>query len=312
MAVGLAGLGLIGLVQLGGTHITRVFFSLLAVGVGGAMALSFARNQKRATRLEWAAGGLVLAGVVWLFMPTTGGLSLWRAYGLLNQIEDLPAGDVAQYSATAGARQELSREFPGFEPEVVAAERSWVRRTANQIEEEANGQLSSDPTQATALLKQAHANLSQPPLRQHYGLVEDQLRGARRRALVARLKAAEDQLDALLRDKKFVAVTDEARRLASELEDEATELHFADAVTRSLLERRSRAAVARLDQAREETAELLKKDRFRAVAGLGKKTGEELRAEAAAVGLAKELQAFQDSCAAFGVLADAAGKPDPE
>ncbi len=90
-------LGLVGLAWLGGTHLPRIFTALLAVGVGFTIGISLAHRRTWFARLGWMAGALALAGLAGWFVPTMRGVSLWSAYQRVDELRNLPAGDVAGF-----------------------------------------------------------------------------------------------------------------------------------------------------------------------------------------------------------------------
>src|SRR5579872_5817674 len=107
-------LGLVGVGQLGGTHLPRVFFTLLAVAIGFTVGISGARRRSWFRRLGWMAAGLALAGVAGWFVPTTRGVNLWSSYRQLDELRALPAGDVSGYAHDLSARRKIVTEFPTF------------------------------------------------------------------------------------------------------------------------------------------------------------------------------------------------------
>jgi hypothetical protein len=300
---------LIGLIWLGGNHFPRVVCAALAVGLGSAAVLSLARNKGWFIRLGCFGVGLVVAGLVWLYVPTTGGINLWSAYRELGDLRALPAGDATRYVDSKARRQELVQEFATFRDDVEAAEQEWGRRTAEAAVREAEGLLERDPDQASAGLRQAAALLSRTG---HHPVAQAQLQDARRQAVLARLKQAEAELEGLLAGGRLVAVAAAGRRRAADLQGEAEATGVQDEVRGRLLDPRRRAVRARLEAARRETAALLKQDRFHAVAAAGERLWQDMGDEAKAVGMADELRRFRQGCGVFGDLARQAKKADPK
>jgi hypothetical protein len=298
-----------GLAWLGMNHVPRVFLAALAVGLGSAAGLSLARNRRWAVRLGWFGGGLVVAGLVWLFVPTTGGINLWSAYRGLDELRALPPREFTRYVDGGAQREELVREFPTFADDVRAAEREWARRSADEAVREAEGLLAGDPDQASAGLQQAAVLLGWAG---HHAVAQTQLQDARRKAVLARLQKAEAEMEADLARGQPGAVAATGRRWAAELQGEAEACGAWDEVRGRLQDLRRRAVQARLEAARRETAGLLKQDRFQAVAAAGERLWQDMGDEAKAVGMADELQRFRQGCGVFGDLARQAKKPDPK
>jgi len=293
-------LGLAGLGWLGGTHLPRVFLTLLAVAIGFTIGLWVAHRHSWYARLGWMAGGLALAGLAGWFVPTIGGVNLWSAYRQVNELHDLPAGDVAGYVRGVEGRRELVSEFPTFAADVTAAERAWFRRTIDEAIEEADGQMETDPHKALAALRQLNAELARL---EHYPLVRSELEAARRRALQTCEKVALEQVEKLLGKKQFDAVAQRGAFWDGELLAEADALDAKVDSREQLLSKRRQALAARLEAARKEIHGLVEKDRFQALAKVRVKLAKNLGDEAKAVGMAKELDDLCVVCEAFGGLA---------
>jgi hypothetical protein len=300
---------LIGLIWLGVNHFPRVVCAALAVWLGSAAGLSLARKKGWLIRLGCIGGGLVVAGLVWLFVPTTGGINLWSAYRELADLQALPTGEFGRYGAGMARREEMVREFPTLEGDVRAAEGEWARRSADEAVREAEGLLEGDPDRASAVLRQAEARLSAAG---HHAVARARLQDVRRKAVLERLTKAEAEMEGQLARGQPGAVAATGRAHAAALGGEAEAVGVQDEVRQRLLELRHRAARARLEAARRETAALLKRDRFQAVAAAGERLWQDMGEEARAVGMADELQQFRQGCGVFGDLARQANKPDPE
>jgi len=168
------------------THLTR-----LAASGGCAIALvGFALSGRYSwhTRLTGMVIALALAGFALWFVPTGHGVSLWSAYRRIEELRALPAGDVAGYQHGAVARRRLVREFPSLAPDVSEAEQAWLRRTVAAAIEDSDRRLDKDPDAALAQLHQLYKDLSRL---EHYASVRKDLESARRRAVQACLKVAQ-------------------------------------------------------------------------------------------------------------------------
>jgi hypothetical protein len=301
----LAILGLVGLGWFGGTHLPRVAIALMAVAAGFTIGISAARRRSWYVRLGWMAGGLALASLAGWFVPTFGGVSLWSAYGHVEELNTLPAGDVAGFVQGIPARKEVLSEFPTFAEEVAAAEQAWVRRTVDTAIEDADRQIETDPHKALSGLHQLDAQLAKV---EHYSLVRGDLEAARRRALQACLKAARDEVDGLIEKKRFDEVARRGAFWVDALDVDAQALGEKNDLPDHLMPKRRQAVAARLESARQKFRELLQEDDHKAIAALGSKLSRELGEEAQVVGMAGDLNDFCTGCAAIGDLARQAAK----
>jgi hypothetical protein len=305
MAPLLAILGLVGLGWFGGTHLPRVAIALLAVATGLTLGVSVARRRSWYIRLGWIAVGLAFAGLAGWFVPTAGGISLWSAYRQVDELNALPAGDVAAFVRGVPDRKEVVAEFPSFAEDIAAAEQAWVRRSVDGGVEDADRQIDIDPAKALTNLHQLNAELSRT---EHYALVRGDLEAARRRALQASLKAAREEIDGLMEKKQFDDVARRGAFWADQLDGEAQELGEKNDLPDHLMPKRRQAVAARLESARQQFRDLLIKDDHKAIAALGGKLARELGDEARAVGLADDLNDFCTGCAAIGDVARQAAK----
>jgi hypothetical protein len=308
LVLGLGVLGIFGLGWLGGTHLPRVFLALLAVGVGLATSISFARRQRWFTRLGWMAGGLALAGLAGWFVPTTGGVSLWSAYRQVEELRTLPAGEVAAFNRGAVDRRQVAFEFPAFAPDLAAGEQAWLRRTADEAIEDADRLCEADPHEASAGLQRLCAALARTD---RFDLVRGELLAARKRALLAQLKAAQVEAEELIDAGEWAVVARRGAFWADQLADEAKALGAEAEVNERLTPLRRKAVQARLEVARKEIARLLREDRFEAVADAGAKLARDAGDDARAVGLGDDLDRVCQGCAVFGDLARQAKKQVP-
>jgi hypothetical protein len=183
-------LGLLGvMLSRSGPHTPRV----LAWALSGSMFLFMALplpHRSWYTRMKGMLIALALAGIALWFVPTIHGVSLWSAYRQIEKLRALPPGDVAGYQRGAPARQTLVADFPSFAAEVRAAEQSWFRRTVDEAIENADRRLAKDPDAVLARLHRLDKVLSlvEP---KHYDLVRKDLESARRRAVQACVKVAQ-------------------------------------------------------------------------------------------------------------------------
>lgn len=301
-------LGLIGLGWFGGTHLPRVAIALLAVAAGLTLGISVARRRSWYVRLGWIAGGLAFAGLAGWFVPTAGGISLWSAYRHVDELNALPAGDVAAFIRGVPDRKEVVAEFPSFAEDIAAAEQAWVRRTVDAAIEDADRQIDIDPAKALKALAQLHQLNAELSRTEHFALVRGDLEAARRRALQGSLRAAREEIEGLMEKKQFDNVARRGAFWADQLDVEAQALGEKNDLPDHLLPKRRQAVEARLESARQKFRELLVKDDHKAIAALGGKLARELGDEAKAVGLADDLNDFCTGCAAIGDLSRQAAK----
>lgn len=188
--VALTGLGLSYLASVGwmsATHMPRLMALGASAGIFVGIAFPYPR-QSWYTRLTWMVAALALAGIALWFVPTVHGVNLWSAYRRVEKLRALPAGAVAEYQRGAAARQTLVEDFPSFAADVKAAEQAWLRRTVDEAIENADRQLAKDPDAALAHLHQLDKELSRMD---HYASVRKDLESARRRAVQACVKVAQ-------------------------------------------------------------------------------------------------------------------------
>lgn len=155
----LGSLTTLGSCWLGGSHFFRVVFTLLAVTVSFTFGLAPASPRTWASRLTWMATGLALAGLSAWFVPTLRGVNLWSAYRQVEELRTLPAGEIAEYQRGAVDRRILIAEFPSFTSDIRAAETAWLRRTVDEVIENAERQADRDPQAALATLQRWNEDL---------------------------------------------------------------------------------------------------------------------------------------------------------
>lgn len=168
-----------------GMHGSRSMISEASAAMFVGMA--FNSRCSSAKRLRILAIALALAAIALWFLPTLHGVSLWSAYTHVAELRTLPPGDVAAYQRGAATRQRIIEEFPSYRADVIAAEQSWFRRTADEAIESADREAKKDPNAALAHLQQLDKGLAPLP---HYDLVRKDLESARRRVLQSCLRIA--------------------------------------------------------------------------------------------------------------------------
>jgi hypothetical protein len=253
------------------------------------------------------AGGLALAGLAGWFVPTTDGVSLWSAYRQVDRLRTLPPGDVAGYLHGQAARREVVSEFPTFAADIAEGEYAWLHRTVDAGIEDADRLMETDPTRASVQLQKLIRDLT--PL-EHFPLVQGELQAARKRALLARVKAAQEEIDELANNKQWGSVVKRQASLMDELVAEARAVGADTELSDPFRALRRQAVRARLEAARQDIAQLLTGDRFPAVADLGAQLAKEVGDEARAVGMGDDLDKVCQSCAVFGDLARQVKKPN--
>jgi hypothetical protein len=285
MLLFLLAVSFIALAGLGGEHCPRVFLGCLAVGLGWGANIALARRGRPWTeRLACVGTGVLAALAVRWFVPTVDGISLWDAGQVAAQIEEVPAGDMAQFTAAAYHRKAAKQRFPEFAAEISGAERAWLRRSARSAIEAAEAAIERDPARASAdlrVLAQALGRLDQGTD------VRDELRAVRRRAVLARARTLAAGLDALAARGECEAVADAAGRGLTNLADEARDVGAFDEATACLAPVRARALGIRLEAAVAQLDAAAGRGEFTAVARGGEKALADLMGEAREVGQEK-------------------------
>lgn len=301
--------GVVLLLILGAPHVTRLGAAAVCVEAGLFAGLSLARKRSWRNRLAWVGGGVAGAALVWVFLPTTGGINLLEAYRQLAEARNLPVGDVDHFLQTRPRRELLKAQYPSFKPEVDEAERGWFTQTADQAVTKADALLSADPATASDQLQQLDRRIR--PVK-HYAVVRDRLQAARHRAVLARLQAVRKKAEALASKGRFADITGLTGPPAMALLEEAREVGALQEMADGLAEARRHVVRARIDAARQEVRTLLRANRFVEVAARGAQLGRDVTAEAEAVGLAADLRQFCRACEAFGIVARQAGAKAPK
>jgi hypothetical protein len=226
------------------------------------------------------------------------------------RLADDPARAAADLRALAMA---LGHQLPqNLPPELRAARRRAVLAWARVAQAELEALFARGEYAAVATAAARHQADLLPHAREldAGGEVAGLLDPVRERAVRARLAAAEKELKAACGRGEFTAVAEGGREAEAQLRGEAEAVGIAAEVRGRLLAVRRQAVRACLEAARGEVRALLEKDRLLAVADLGERLGGVLQEEAAAVGVAHELEEFRAGCRAFGELARQAGHPD--
>jgi hypothetical protein len=284
-------------------HLPRILAALAAVGAGWGVSVSLARRRPMPVRLGWIGAGVLAALAVRWFVPTVHGVSLWEAGGLAAETEAIPAGDVVGYTAGARHRKAAVSDYAG---EIKAADRAWMRRTADAAIASSRERIERDPAQASHDLHLLAGSLERLD---HWAEVRDDLRAVRRKALHACVQRLEKECEALIARGEFTAVSQHSEKALAEWSNEARQLGLQDEGRPQVLNVRRKAVLAALDAARREVMPLLARDRFGAVAALGEQLAHVLAEEARLVGAAADLEQFRLACEAFGELAKA-GRPE--
>jgi hypothetical protein len=132
---GLFALGMVLLSTWGDKHAPRIAGALIPVAIGLGTGISLARKRSWKVRFACLGVALGVAALGWVFVPTSGGFSLWAARGeadrLQAEVEALPPGDVDAFEKTRGAREVLSDQFSSYRPRLAAAEKAWGNRSAD-------------------------------------------------------------------------------------------------------------------------------------------------------------------------------------
>jgi hypothetical protein len=181
-----------------------------------AMALALRQWSRRAwyVHLAWHVIAVALAALAWWFMPTTRGLTYWEARHRLTQLDQVAAGDLAEFLPRHAACQEAADQFPDLAARTTAIRDKWTGDTVEAAVAEAQALLPGDPVGASARLKSVRDDLA---------LLSDspKLTKARQRVVSLRLEAAAEELAALETEKKFPQIDQLRERLAADWGEEA-------------------------------------------------------------------------------------------
>jgi hypothetical protein len=311
-AVVLVAAGMIALPYPNMDHLARAGLTCFAAAAGWVLAVYPGGGPRVALRLGLLIIGLAGAAAAWLFVPVHG-LSLWQAREVVAETDALEAGDLKGFRAGLARRRLARGQFPEIAGAVAAAEGAWIRRTADAALAAADRTLPENPARACHILGDLEDTFDQMEPRPRG--VSD-LTAARERAARELARQIGARLEALCAAGKYADVAELAAKSVDRptcmLAVQARDLGLQDAL-RPLKEVRARAVRARLDAARVQARSLLRENRFADVAALGEETGRQLRAEARAAGVGKDLDAFCDSCRAQGKGAarDGRGTPRP-
>jgi hypothetical protein len=270
----------------GATHVSRVATAVLALWLGLLLAWPLGRRRRWYTRLAVAVAGLVGAVACWLWVPTTGGINLWRAEQVVARVRSLPAGDLAAYTAEAAERNRVSSEFGRRRGDIRAAERSWMMRTVTAEMFQAESERLRDPAAAQARLQKVNAAFRRS---EHYNQVHSMLFQARRNTLDSRLSRLDADLRDLTRKGEFTAVARRAREAQQELFAEAQELSMEDGLHQRIAEIRIRNLRAHIAAATVRLDALAREQRYAEVAATGRRLVAELQPEAHKLNLEGDL-----------------------
>jgi hypothetical protein len=164
---------------------------------------------------------LMSAGVCWLLVPTTGGLSLLAGQMRYRQLTQLPTGAIDAWTKLGDSRQLLITEFPSWEAPLVAWEQQWARTSAKE-ELAACGKLRiTDPRAALERLRTFARRIAQVT---NDPVVLDEVTQARRRVLLVIVEAADEKIVAQVSQGEFDRLWKRVDTLEEELLAEAGEL----------------------------------------------------------------------------------------
>ena len=205
-------------VPLGGQHVSRVAATAFLLWLGLFFALIVMRKHQVRTRLLTVAAGVLTAGVAWIFVPTTGGVSLWQAHRELAAVRHLPEDDPAGFLSGAKSRGLAASEFPALKDDFQLAEGAWGQRFWAAEAERIEQLRPEDPLEAMKQLRDVRDILYSTP---GFSVVLDSLTEARREALLSHLDNQNAALMSLVEKGKFadlIAVEGDPLKEVTELE----------------------------------------------------------------------------------------------
>lgn len=270
----------------GGSHVTRVGAAFLAVWLGLLLAWPVGRGWRWYTRLGLLAAGLAGTVACWLWVPTTGGINLWRAQAVLERTRNLPRGDLAAFSAGAAERNEVSREFSRLRSDIKFAERNWYAGTIRDEVNAADKERVRDPAAAQARLKKLEGVLVGS---EHYNTFYQTLHQARRAAMESRLDRLGADLEAQTKRGQFGAAARQARAALQELLPEARSLGMEPDLTSKVRNIRDRNLRAQLAAASSALKQLINAAKYAQVAEDGRRLTADLLPEARELNLQGEV-----------------------
>src|SRR5262249_20090449 len=154
--------------------------------------------------------------------------------------------DVARFTASVNAREELVREHPRFKPEVRRAEETWLRRTADQATNQAElMRVKGDLQRAKGRLLELEGSLGRD---EAYARVRSQVNDARRRLVVDELRAGEEQLRKHLAGGQYRAVAEVGKRFLAGVLPEAEAMGLGETAREAVKGLRQQALSARLEE----------------------------------------------------------------
>jgi hypothetical protein len=285
LVLGLVGI-LVGTAFLGGNHVTRVFSAAVACWLGLVVGVCLASGRRWFVRVGLVLLGFLAAGVAWVLVPTTGGVSLWEAYRRLAAFEATPLGDVQAFSQQAAKREQLVEEFPDFRKEVKGLLYRWVLASVRQGLEKAEEMQDHDPLAAARELRRLETSLPTGDSLQH---VVGELTDARRKLILDQLTRGEQEVQNLLDQNRNRDVGPAIGWIVGRLEEEVRSLGAGDRLER-LHEIRGKAFRRLLDEAHASLLQLYNKRQYAAVAEEGHLLTVELFAEASQLNLAERVR----------------------
>jgi hypothetical protein len=218
LGVVLAGVPFVLLEQFAGDHFFRFLATLLPVLLGLGLGVVLAGKKRWRVGLGFAVGGLAAAAGVWMFVPTTAGLSYWGAVQRLRDLRTEQVDTLKAYRAHQKELKELLRQFPSFQPQGEELEQKWTEQVTDATLARADKLLATDPAGASEEYRQLVAGLERE---RRYAGVRERLAAGRRRALQARLDAGKAECKGLLDREQFDQAREAAAKVKTSLDDEA-------------------------------------------------------------------------------------------
>jgi hypothetical protein len=277
---------LVGTVVLGGNHVTRVLLAALTCWLGLVVGVCLASGRRWFVRVGLVLLGFLVAGVGWVLVPTTGGVSLWEAYRRLAAFRAIPPGDLQAFNQQAGERDQLVEEFPDFRKEIRGLVYRWVLATVRQGLEKAEEMQEKDPLAAVRELRRLETSLPTGDSLQH---VVAELTDARRKLTLDQLTRGEQEVQELFDQKRYRDVGLTIGWIVLRLEEEVRSLGAGDRLER-LREIRGKAFGRLLDEAHARLQNLYNKRQYAAVAEEGHILAVELWSEANQLNLVERVQ----------------------
>ena len=204
--------------QFAGDHFFRFLATLLPVFMGLGLGVVLAGKKRWRGALGFAAAGLAAAAGVWLFVPTTAGLSFWAARQRVRDLQAEQVETLKGYRAHQKELRELVRQFPSFQPQGEELENKWTEQVTAATLARAEKLLATDPARASEEYRHLVAGLEKE---RRYAGVRERIATGRRQALQARLDAGKAECKSLLDREQFDQARVAAAKVKTSLDDEA-------------------------------------------------------------------------------------------